>query len=252
MYSWRLMSKRHADATSDATTLAAYLRQIAKAPQLSADEERSLGVRIRRGRDEAAVSQLVQSHLRFVVRCAKRYLGCGVSMLDLIHEGNLGLIEAARRFDPSRNVKFISEAAWWVRQSMVHAMSNGTRACAFPPKALATRERQAFDALSHPKASMRQGLRRDELADLLVQDHMGVDEGTMGRSDWHELADALHELGGKQQKVARLRFGLDEDEPGGLQEAADRPLLSRDAIRQSELRAKGKLQQVARLRSHLN
>lgn len=244
------MSKRH-DATSDASALAAYLRQIAKLPPLTADEERSLGVRIRRSRDEAAVLRLVQSHLRFVVRCAKRYLGCGVSLLDLIHEGNRGLIEAARRFDPSRNVKFISEAAWWVRQSMVNGMTSGARACSFPPQVLATREREAIDALRLPMGWMEPEVRHDELGHLM-QDHLGVDEGMAHGSDWHELADALHELGGKDQEMVWLRFGLDEDELGTQQEVADRPLLSRDTIRQIELRAKGKLQQLARLRSHLN
>ena len=145
------MSKRHADANSDASTLAAYLRQIAKLPLLTVDEERSLGLRIQGDRDEAAVSKLVESNLRFVVSYAKRYRGCGVSILDLIHEGNLGLIEAARRFDPSRNVKFISYAVWWVRQAMMHAMSDQARAFSIPPKLLATLGREAVDvSLSDP------------------------------------------------------------------------------------------------------
>src|ERR1700704_6478695 len=128
------MSKRHADANSDASTLAAYLRQIAKVPLLTVDEERSLGLRIQGDRDEAAVSKLVESNLRFVVSYARRYRGCGVSILDLIHEGNLGLMEAARRFDPAHNVKFITYAVWWVRQSLMHVLADSTRAFSFPPK----------------------------------------------------------------------------------------------------------------------
>src|ERR1700716_1830870 len=128
------MSKRHADANSDASTLAAYLRQIAKVPLLTVDEERSLGRRIQGDRDEAAISKLVESNLRFVVSYARRYRGCGVSILDLIHEGNLGLIEAAKRFDPYRNVKFITYAVWWIRESMMHVLSEQTRAFSFPPK----------------------------------------------------------------------------------------------------------------------
>src|SRR5258706_4427662 len=150
------MSKRHADANSDASTLAAYRRQIAKVPLLSLDEERSLGLRIQGDRDEAAVSKLVESNLRFVVSYARRYRACGVSMLDLIHEGNLGLIEAARRFDPSRNVKFITYGVWWVREAMMHVLADQTRAFCFPPKLFATLHRGAEDvSLSEPVAPDR-------------------------------------------------------------------------------------------------
>src|SRR5262249_30080354 len=108
----------------DASTLTAYLREIAKLPRLTVDEERALGFRIQRERDDAALTRLVESNLRFVVSYAKRYRGLGVSFLDLIHEGNLGLIEAARRFDPSRNVKFITYAVWWVREAMMHVLAD--------------------------------------------------------------------------------------------------------------------------------
>src|SRR5256714_3305620 len=135
------MSKRHADANSDASTLAAYLRQIAKVPLLTVDQEQSLGRRIQGDRDEAAIATLVESNLRFVVSYARRYRGCGVSILDLIHEGNLGLIEAARRFDPSRNVKFISYAVWWGREALMHALADQTRAVSFPPKLFAVLRR---------------------------------------------------------------------------------------------------------------
>ena len=104
------MSRRYASSNDDAGTLAAYLREIAKLPRLTADEERSLGALIQNDHDEAALTRLVEANLRFVVSYAKRYRGLGVSFLDLIHEGNLGLIEGARRFDPSRNVKFITYA----------------------------------------------------------------------------------------------------------------------------------------------
>src|SRR5438093_9254389 len=90
----------------DGSALGAYLREIAKLARLTPDEERALGARIQRDRDETAIARLVESNLRFVVSCAKRYRGLGVPFLDLIHQGNLGLIEAARRFDPAHNVKF--------------------------------------------------------------------------------------------------------------------------------------------------
>ena len=81
-----------------------YLREIAKLPRLTAEQEHELGVRIQRDKDETAISQLVESNLRFVVSYSKRYRGLGVSLIDHIHAGNLGLIEAAKRFDPNRNV----------------------------------------------------------------------------------------------------------------------------------------------------
>jgi len=145
------MSRRHALMQSDASTLAAYLREIAKLPRLSADEERDLGDRIQREADEAALARLIECNLRFVVSYAKRYRGFGVPFLDLIHEGNLGLIEAARRFDPTRNVKFITYAVWWIRQSLMHALSDQTRAFSFPPKLFALLHAGADDvSLSEP------------------------------------------------------------------------------------------------------
>jgi len=131
------VSKRYAASNDDAGTLAAYLREIAKLPRLSADEERSLGASIQNDQDEAALTRLVEANLRFVVSYAKRYRGLGVSFLDLIHEGNLGLIEAARRFDPARNVKFITYAVWWIREAMMHVLADQTRAFSFPPKLFA-------------------------------------------------------------------------------------------------------------------
>src|SRR5437660_7246704 len=103
-------------------------------PRLNVDEDRERVRRTQTDREEDALARLVECNLRFVVSYAKRYRSFGVPVLDLIHEGNLGLIEAARRFDPNRNVKFITYAVWWIRQSMMHALSDQTRAFSFPPK----------------------------------------------------------------------------------------------------------------------
>src|SRR5919198_2611338 len=132
----------------DSGTLAVYLREIAKLPRLSIDEERTLGTCIQRGRGEAAQAaptRLVEANLRFVVSYAKRYRGLGVSFLDLIHEGNLGLIEAARRFDPSRNVKFITYAVWWIREAMMHVLADETRVFSYPPKLFAALHNNSAD-----------------------------------------------------------------------------------------------------------
>src|SRR4029078_7827384 len=115
--------------SDDADALRAYLRGIARIPRLTAEEERELASRVKRHGDEGALRRLVEGNRRFVVSYAKRYRGLGVPFLDFIHEGNLGLIEAGRRFDPSRNVKFISYAVWWGRQAMMASMSDEARAC---------------------------------------------------------------------------------------------------------------------------
>src|SRR5438093_12977776 len=97
------------------------------------EEEKVLGDRIQRG-DKEALQRLVEANLRFVVSYAKRYRGCGMSFLDLINEGNIGLIEAAKRYDASKNVKFITYAVWWVRQAIIHALSDQSGAFRLPHK----------------------------------------------------------------------------------------------------------------------
>jgi RNA polymerase primary sigma factor len=246
------MSKRFA-ASDDASALAAYLREISKLPRLTAEEERALGQRIRSDSDEAAVTRLVEANLRFVVSYAKRYRGLGVSFLDLIHEGNLGLIEAARRFDPSRNVKFITYAVWWVREAMMHVLADQTRAFSFPPKLFgALHNRHEDVSLNDPIAGGSQDGASRQLADVLAQDAVPIEDEMIHQSDLDELAEALRDLDGKEREVVCLRFGLDDDEPRTLQEIGDRLNLSRERVRQIESRAKEKLRRSAKLRSHLN
>jgi RNA polymerase primary sigma factor len=114
-------------------TLKKYLQEISKLPRITADEEKVLGAKIQKGGREA-LKKLVEANLRFVVSFAKKYRGCGLSFLDLINEGNVGLIEAAKRFDPGKNVKFITYAVWWVRQSIIHALSDHSGAFRLPQK----------------------------------------------------------------------------------------------------------------------
>lgn len=251
------MSRRHAIGDDEASALAAYLREISKLPRLTVDEERALASRIQEC-DEAAVMQLVEANLRFVVSYAKRYRGLGVGFLDLIHEGNLGLIEAARRFDPSRNVKFITYAVWWVREAMMHVLSDQTRAFSFPPKQFAALYNAPEDvSLNQPVAEGRRGSasaegRERELADLLPQQGVAIDDEMIHQADLDELLDALSHLDGKEQEVVRLRFGLEDDEEHTLQEIGDRLHLSRERVRQIETRAKEKLRRSTKLRSDLN
>ena len=121
------MVRKFESLASESATLHAYLREIASFPSLSPDDERHLGHKIQQHGDEDALSRLVQSNLRFVVTYAKRFRRLGVPLLDLIHEGNLGMIEAARRFDPSRGQNFQSSALWWIRQAVMHLLAEAAR-----------------------------------------------------------------------------------------------------------------------------
>ena len=121
------MVRKFESLASESATLHAYLCEIASFPSLSPDDERHLGHQIQQHGDEDALGRLVQSNLRFVVNYAKRFRRLGVPLLDLIHEGNLGLIEAARRFDPSRGTNFQGSAVWWIRQAVMHLLAEAAR-----------------------------------------------------------------------------------------------------------------------------
>lgn len=274
-----MAGRKVAVADSERDALQAYLRAIARIPRLTVEEERELGRRIQDERDEDALRRLVESNLRFVVSCSKRYRGLGVPFLDLIHEGNLGLIEAARRFDSHRNVKFITYGVWWIRQALVHALSEQARAVSLPPKlsnvaarfgrevstlaeqlhrAPTTREiaddLEISEADVHALAQLggsdvslsdRLGADEDgpELGDTLEQDSVPpADDHLLRRALEKHVGAILGELDGKERAVMRLRFGLDGDgDPKTLQEIGDRLHLSRERIRQIEARAKEKL-----------
>ena len=120
------MVRKFESLASESATLHAYLREIATFPSLTNDTERELGRRVREHGDQIALGRLVQANLRMVVGYAKRFRRLGVPLLDLIHEGNLGLIEAARRYDPAR-ADFQSSALWWIRQAMMHLLSETGR-----------------------------------------------------------------------------------------------------------------------------
>ena len=277
---------RREQTTSDSDALQAYLRAISRLPRLSADEERELGRNIQQSGDQEALRRLVEGNLRFVVAYAKRYRGLGVPFLDLIHEGNLGLMESARRFDPERNVKFITYAVWWIRQAIMHALSMQTRAFTLPQRlsGIAARlgrevsdmaeeldrmpttselaagleiSENDVDALlrigsSDASLSDRIGHRDDgegpELGDFIAQVAVPpVEEEMFHQAVAERVRVALGELDPKEREVVELRFGLDRDgEPRTLQEVGDMLNLSRERIRQIESRAKDKLRRSKR------
>src|SRR5512140_3458813 len=126
--------RRHDENRDDSYDLLnQYLQEIARIPRLTPERERELGKRIQEN-DRSALEELVKANLRFVVSYAKRFRNAHVLFLDLINEGNIGLIHAAKKFDPDKNVKFITYAVWWIRQSILHALSEQGGAFRLPPK----------------------------------------------------------------------------------------------------------------------
>jgi len=274
-------------SSDDAETLSRYIREIGKFPLLTPEEEKDLGRRVREG-DEAALRKLVEGNLRFVVSYAKRFRGLGVSFLDLIHEGNLGLIQAARRFDPDRNVKFISYAVWWIRQAIFRAISEHSRVFAVPSRmatAFGRIEKQfsndekgtpapqevaasldlpldavnTFIAISGSDVSLSETVGEDgdvELVDRLQQGSDAPAEvALIQKSFLSQMRNLLSELSPKEAEVIQLRFGLDSDEPQTLQEIGDRLNLSRERVRQIESKAMAKLRRsnaAQAMRGYLN
>src|SRR4030043_749286 len=154
-----------------------YLSQIARFPVYSEDEEKELGRQAQQG-DGEALRKLVEANLRFVVSYVKKYRGMGLNMLDLINEGNLGLIEAAKRFDPGRKVRFISYAVWWVRQAVIHALTQSARICSLPQKLsdqislmkkkVAQLKAEKGREPSREEIAASMGISEEEVEDLLI------------------------------------------------------------------------------------
>jgi RNA polymerase primary sigma factor len=271
-------------------SLNAYIRDIAKFKPLTPDHEKVLGRRIQEG-DQESLKRLVEANLRFVVHYAKRYRGLGLSYMDLIHEGSIGLMEAAKRFDPERNVKFISYAVWWVRQAIFHALSEHSRVFRLPQKLSgqvsrleSAREKlkselertptteELAERTEHTPAEVEQLLLAAgddvslsaavgedgslELGDTLEQEIIPSVEMEMIRTSFERRIQAMvGDLDEKEREVIRMRFGLDGEEPRTLQEIGESMGLSRERIRQIESRAKEKLRRSREahgLRGYLN
>lgn len=266
-----------------------YLQEIGKVNLLTPDEEIELACKIKEG-DEAALERLVKSNLRFVVSVAKQYQNQGLTLVDLISEGNLGLIKAAKRFDETRGFKFISYAVWWIRQSILQALAEQSRIVRLPLNRVGTLNKigKAFNELEQ---QLEREPNADELANALDMDllelsgtlkiagrHISVDapmtEGEnsklldilssvespepdhflMDESLRKEIDTTLSQLAPKESEVIRLYFGFNNEHPMTLEEIGERFNLTRERVRQIKEKALRRLRHTSkskRLRVYL-
>jgi RNA polymerase primary sigma factor len=263
------------------SSLTWYLDQINKIPMLSREEEDSYARRAREG-DEEAKNKLVSANLRFVVSIAKKYQTNGISLLDLINEGNLGLIKAAERFDPDKGFHFISYAVWWIRQAIMLAISQKTSLIRIPLNRASDLQRieSVQKNLEHKlgRAPLPSEIAEDldmenkEISHLrnvsqdfisldattgdgddasflsLVEDKRGdaPDKKLMDESLRSALDDVLSTLTEAERKIIRLRFGFDGDKPMSLQQIGEQFHLSKERIRQIEKKAIRRLRHPSR------
>jgi RNA polymerase primary sigma factor len=268
-----MKGKKEDGGTKD--PLGVYLREIRHITPLTKPEE----VELAEKGDEASLNELVRRNLKYVVLVANRYKGCGLSLSDLINEGNIGLIQAAQRFDPSRGVKFITYAIWWIRQSIMHALAEKSQAVKLPIKQLAkaykineathvlfrrlerepTLEEVAEEMDLKPAEieeilrvtrsylSLDAPLQPDEetpFLDLLRSQSEEVEDEYFKKTLNREMEDLLKDLNPREQQVVRWRYGLDGP-PLTLQEIGDKLVISRERVRQIERIAKQKLRAKA-------
>lgn len=252
----------------DSASLERYLQEIGRVDLITAEDEVLLARKIKQG-DTNALEKLTKANLRFVVSVAKQYQNQGLTLADLINEGNLGLIKAAERFDETRGFKFISYAVWWIRQSILQALAEQSRIIRLPLNKVGS-----LNKINKAFAQLEQEFEReptpDELASLLnleideVRSTMGVagrhvsmdapfangDENTLldvienansepadrqvGYSDSlrYEVERSLATLSSKQSDVLKMYFGIGMEEPLSLEDIGNRYDLTRERVRQ--------------------
>lgn len=260
-----------------------YFAQIKSTPLLDADEERDLARRVRAG-DAEARDQMVRANLRLVVSVARRFLGRGLGLQDLIEEGNIGLLKAVGRYDPERGVRFSTYATFWVKQAIRMALINTTRTIRVPPHAVALLTQwdraatQLHEKLGRPAryeeivrslnitskelALLRQAQRicdatmlsdqegdSEVSLDEMVVDHRceAPDRDLVQADTARRIRGLLNELEEREATVLKLRFGLADEQPKTLRTIGDRLGLTYERVRQIESKALNKL--GARLRA---
>lgn len=264
----------------DSASLDKYLQEIGKEELISVEEEVELAQRIRKG-DRSALEKLTKANLRFVVSVAKQYQNQGLSLPDLINEGNLGLIKAAEKFDETRGFKFISYAVWWIRQSILQALAEQSRIVRLPlnqvgslnkiNKALSKFEQEyertptpeeLADALDLPKEKVRDTLKvsgrhvsvdapfvegeDNSLLDVLTNaDSPIADKGLMDESLSKEIYRALSTLTERERDIIRYFFGIGCQEMT-LEEIGEQFGLTRERVRQIKEKAIRRLRHTSR------
>ncbi len=264
----------------ESASLDKYLQEISKYDLISVDEEVELARRIKKG-DKEAMEKLIRANLRFVVSVAKQYQNQGLSLPDLINEGNLGLIKAAEKFDETRGFKFISYAVWWIRQSIMQAINEQSRIVRLPLNQVSSLTKykkaiQEFEQKYHRKPT------EEELADLLEtteekikktasasgkavsvdapfvededntlldvlvnEDAPKADDALMRESLRIEIERALATLTEREREIIKLSFGIGT-EPISLEEIGERYGLTRERVRQIREKALKKLRNTSR------
>lgn len=267
-----------------------YLREIGETPLISPNEEVDLAKKIRKG-DQEALEKLTKANLRFVVSVAKQYQNQGLSLADLINEGNIGLIKAAKRFDETRGFKFISYAVWWIRQAILQALAEQSRIVRLPlnrvgtlhkigkisstleqeygrepspdeiAKELELTELEVSDTLkisnSHLSLDAPFSVSEDNSLIDILEDEMQPppDEDLIGDSLKVEINKALNSLSPREAEVINLYFGLSNEKALTLEEIGARFGLTRERVRQIKEKAIKRLRHTSRskaLRAYLN
>jgi len=258
-------------------SLGTYLKEIARVPLLTPQEEKDLSRDVQKG-DEKALNHLIEANLRFVVSIAKGYRNRGLTFLDLINEGNLGLIKAARTFDPERGVRFVSYAVWWIRQSILAAILDKADMVRIPQsqtkkirkinKRVAELELKKGEALSDTEVMKKTDISRETLNEVqqfnhgyvsldttLVgdsekpigdflqdpQDAVAFEKKMMDRDLVDKINSALGDLDPRDGQVLSWRFGLDGQGVRTLDEIGQALKISKERVRQIEERAMKKI-----------
>ncbi len=266
------------DVADDSVRL--YLREIGKIPLLSAEEELALAQRVVAG-DKKAKDEMAEANMRLVVSIAKRYVGRGLDLLDLIQEGNTGLLRAVEKFDPDKGFKFSTYATWWIRQAITRAIADQARTIRIPVhmvetinKLLRTQRRLTQELNREPTneeianemeidvdkvehimkikqdiSSLDASIRDDEedsvLADFIEdEDTISPEESATGQLLKEQVKDMLSALTEREQKILKLRFGLEDGKSHTLEEVGQEFSVTRERIRQIEAKA------LAKLRKH--
>ena len=260
-----------------------YLNEIGANPLLTAEEELSLSRRVREG-DFPARQTMIERNLRLVVNIAKHYLNRGIPLLDLVEEGNLGLIHALEKFDPERGFRFSTYATWWIRQNIERAIMNQSRTIRLPVHVVkelnqVLRTQRQLEASGHGDTTVEEVARQlsrpveDVRAILALNEHtasldapLDIDPSlSIGESLADEGAETpdtqihgleveslvrewIGQLNEKQRMVIRHRYGIDECEVQTLEELADNLDLTRERVRQIQLEALGQLRRIIKRR----